>query len=91
MVPYKLYRKRLSALAYYFVRILRFPLQLPGGSYIELYELLNKFVCEIKIVGSAGSFVLTHNGEKLNIESNDTASFVAVKIKLIHLPDNLDN
>ena len=25
MVPYKPYRKRLSALAYYFVRILRFP------------------------------------------------------------------
>jgi DNA-binding NarL/FixJ family response regulator len=25
MVPYKLYRKGLSALAYYFVRILRFP------------------------------------------------------------------
>lgn len=63
-----------------------------GGSYIELFDLLEKFVCEIKILGSSGSFILAKNGDmqtnKLNNE--EIREHVTIQITLLHLPDGLE-
>jgi hypothetical protein len=54
---------------------------------------LKSFVCEIKILGEAGSFILSANGEKRdkNKQEKEVRNFVTIQIELNHLPDNLDS